>query len=266
VLTDEYGRYAKHLPLASGKIARVRADDGVHVTPAGASLLTGRCVESIRSAQAAPALLAERSPAQPADATPDREYLRGKEEADAAGATQIAAATLPNTPARAAEQGDERPNPVAASSSSSAAAVMTAAYGGEYRSQIRRTTKASVVQPVRTVAPALPETTAQQSAEAPETSLPTPSESRARVADASLRSVFAVQESSWQQPVLAERRAALLRRKGLQTRVIGVDLGDKGVWHRVVIGAVDTLEGARALQAQLSERFQLTRTLILKSS
>jgi hypothetical protein len=47
VLADENGDFAKFKTSATGKDIRVRADDGVHVTPAGAALLAQRSLDAV---------------------------------------------------------------------------------------------------------------------------------------------------------------------------------------------------------------------------
>ena len=54
-LADANGRYVQYAPSHEGRV-RLRADDGVHVTSTGAALLADRCLESLVSSGAAPAM------------------------------------------------------------------------------------------------------------------------------------------------------------------------------------------------------------------
>lgn len=78
--------------------------------------------------------------------------------------------------------------------------------------------------------------------------------------------LYVLQESSWSTRKEALRRASQLEAKGLSVRVVAADLGKKGVWHRVMIGGFDSLERAMAHKQDLSKRFALSHTIIVRSS
>jgi peptidoglycan DL-endopeptidase LytF len=78
--------------------------------------------------------------------------------------------------------------------------------------------------------------------------------------------LYVIQESSWSTRKEALRRARQLEAKGLSLRVVAADLGKKGVWHRVMIGGFDSLERAKAHKQDLSKRFALSHTIIVRSS
>lgn len=75
---------------------------------------------------------------------------------------------------------------------------------------------------------------------------------------------YAVQESAWENKALAEKHAQDLQKKGLTARVLTVDLGAKGIWHRVLIGGCENMNLAQALQQDLQQRFNMKNTLIRK--
>ncbi len=78
--------------------------------------------------------------------------------------------------------------------------------------------------------------------------------------------LYVIQESSWSTRKEALRRARQLEAKGLSVRVVAADLGKKGVWHRVMIGGFDSLERAMAHKLDLSKRFALSHTIIVRNS
>ncbi len=77
--------------------------------------------------------------------------------------------------------------------------------------------------------------------------------------------LYTLQESSWSNRKEALRRARQLEAKGLAVRVVAADLGKKGVWHRVMLGGFNSLELAVAHKQDLSRRFALSHTIIVKS-
>jgi hypothetical protein len=67
--------------------------------------------------------------------------------------------------------------------------------------------------------------------------------------------VFAVHFSSYRDRATADKDAARLG-KSLERpgRAIAVDLGEKGVWYRVMIGEFGTVEEALAYRAELEQK------------
>ncbi len=78
--------------------------------------------------------------------------------------------------------------------------------------------------------------------------------------------VYSLQESSWRTKNDAQRRVQDLSKKGFEPRIATVDLGPKGVWHRVMLGYFRKLDDARAYKRVISDRHNMGYTLILKSS
>lgn len=78
--------------------------------------------------------------------------------------------------------------------------------------------------------------------------------------------LYAIQESSFQSRDNAKSRAENLLAEGLQARVVEADLGDRGVWHRVVIGDFQDLAEARNYRRRLVRDHGLSATFILKNS
>lgn len=77
------------------------------------------------------------------------------------------------------------------------------------------------------------------------------------------RGVYTLHESSWQDLDSAADRARMLRRKGFNARIRRVDLGGKGIWHRVLIGDFNNWEAAKRYKRKLS-RYGLDHAIILK--
>ncbi len=71
-----------------------------------------------------------------------------------------------------------------------------------------------------------------------------------------------LQESSWKNASEARTRVRLLERKGVSARVETVNLGDKGVWHRVMIGSFSSMREAKRYKRQLTDRFDLAHLII----
>jgi len=86
----------------------------------------------------------------------------------------------------------------------------------------------------------------------------------AQAASAPARS-YAIQESSWNEAGQAKRRAGQLSRQGLAAWIRTVDLGSKGVWHRVMIGDFDTLDRAKRTKLDLAKRYALSHTLVVRT-
>lgn len=76
---------------------------------------------------------------------------------------------------------------------------------------------------------------------------------------------YALQESSWSHVAKARSRAGELSSQGIPAWIKTVDLGGKGVWHRVMIGSFNSLERARQRKLDLSRRHALSHTLIVKT-
>lgn len=75
-------------------------------------------------------------------------------------------------------------------------------------------------------------------------------------------SSHALQESSWKNIGEARKRAGLLQKKGVPAHIVSVDLGDKGVWHRVMIGSFDNRKEAEQYKKTLAKRFDLAHAII----
>lgn len=71
-----------------------------------------------------------------------------------------------------------------------------------------------------------------------------------------------LQESSFQNAREAETRARSLERLGVPARVVMADLGNKGVWFRVMIGSFTSMQEARRYKQQLSTRHDLAHLII----
>lgn len=76
------------------------------------------------------------------------------------------------------------------------------------------------------------------------------------------RGELALQESSFQTPGEAEARARLLEKKGVPARVVTADLGDKGVWYRVMIGSFSSVQEAKRYKRQIGNRMDLGHAII----
>jgi D-alanyl-D-alanine carboxypeptidase len=73
---------------------------------------------------------------------------------------------------------------------------------------------------------------------------------------------LSLQESSFQTSAEARARARNLEKKGVPARVVAADLGDKGVWYRVMIGSFSTVQEARRYKRQLTNRLDLAHLII----
>lgn len=96
-----------------------------------------------------------------------------------------------------------------------------------------------------------------QSQRAPKSSRP------AYAQPADVRGVYTIHESSWQGLDSAAHRARVLRDKGFNARIRRVDLGAKGIWHRVLIGDFNNWEAATRYKRKLS-RYGLEHAVILR--
>ncbi len=120
------------------------------------------------------------------------------------------------------------------------------------------TTAASVRTPLPfTQKPFQPEAAAYQPA-----SLPAPRTVAENASMEESRGELAIQESSWKNPDEAQARVRLLESKGVSARVEAADLGDMGIWHRVMIGSFSTMREARRYKRQLTNRFDLAHLII----
>ncbi len=78
-----------------------------------------------------------------------------------------------------------------------------------------------------------------------------------------VRGMYTLHESSWQDLESAAERARVLRSKGFNARIRRVDLGGKGVWHRVLIGDFDNWDSATRFKRKLA-RYGLGHAVILR--
>jgi D-alanyl-D-alanine carboxypeptidase len=73
---------------------------------------------------------------------------------------------------------------------------------------------------------------------------------------------LALQESSFQTAQEAAARAKSLGQKGVPARVVTADLGDRGVWYRVMIGSFSSVQEARRYKRQLNNRLDTAHLII----
>ena len=83
-------------------------------------------------------------------------------------------------------------------------------------------------------------------------------------AQAAPKGNFAILESSWQNKGQAESRMAALRTKGLSVYTAQVNLGSRGIWHRVLFGPYKDIAAARAAKDSIIKEHGLKELLILK--
>jgi cell division septation protein DedD len=74
---------------------------------------------------------------------------------------------------------------------------------------------------------------------------------------------YSIQLGSFRNPSRAEKRVHLLSSLGLKAFSRRVDLPDKGVFHRVLVGTFATRAQARAVQDRLLKQHHLTESLIV---
>lgn len=79
-----------------------------------------------------------------------------------------------------------------------------------------------------------------------------------------LEPVYALHESSWRTRGKADQRAGALRKRGVDARIEKVDLGSKGVWHRVYIGSFESMRQARNYKENLARKLKLRHAVIMK--
>lgn len=76
--------------------------------------------------------------------------------------------------------------------------------------------------------------------------------------------IYALHESSWRSRAKADKRASTLQRRGLKARIQRVNLGSKGVWHRIYIGSFSSMRQARNYKNSLVRRMGMGHAVILK--
>jgi cell division septation protein DedD len=77
---------------------------------------------------------------------------------------------------------------------------------------------------------------------------------------------YSIQLGSFRNPNHAERHVHLYKSLGLKAFSRRVDLPNKGVFHRVLVGAFGTRDEARAHQGRLREKHHLKESLIISSA
>lgn len=75
---------------------------------------------------------------------------------------------------------------------------------------------------------------------------------------------FSILESSWQNKNKAEARLADLRKMGLSAYTTQINLGSRGIWHRVLFGPFEDLATARSAKERIAKAHGLEDMLILK--
>ena len=76
---------------------------------------------------------------------------------------------------------------------------------------------------------------------------------------------YVLHESSWRSTEKALSRVNALRRRGVRNvRAERVDLGDKGIWHRVYIGSFSDMAQARRYKQSLLRSFPLKHVVIVQ--
>jgi len=72
-----------------------------------------------------------------------------------------------------------------------------------------------------------------------------------------------LQIASYKDPARAEKEARRWQAKGFKTRVKRVNLGAKGIWYRLYIGAYSTVDEAKKAAARLAAREGLTSVYVV---
>lgn len=75
---------------------------------------------------------------------------------------------------------------------------------------------------------------------------------------------FAILESSWPTAAGAQKRMQELEAMGLEPRMVLVDLGERGVWRRVVLGSFTNAQAADRMIAILTAEFGLRNVTVVK--
>lgn len=78
------------------------------------------------------------------------------------------------------------------------------------------------------------------------------------------KGIYAVLESSWASRAEAEKRQETLRKKGVDTYIARTDLGEKGIWHRVLVGPFEKIKDAKARRAELMANQGLKQAIVLR--
>lgn len=78
--------------------------------------------------------------------------------------------------------------------------------------------------------------------------------------------IYSLQESSWRNKEDASKRVANLGKRGFDASVVSVNLGPKGMWHRVMIGVFKNLGEARRYKSAIAAKYDMGYTLILKTA
>ncbi|WP_167590396.1 D-alanyl-D-alanine carboxypeptidase family protein [Oceanidesulfovibrio indonesiensis] len=77
---------------------------------------------------------------------------------------------------------------------------------------------------------------------------------------------YSLQESSWKKRDDAVKRVASLKKRGFEAAIATVNLGPKGVWHRVMIGVFNNLDEAKRYKSAIAAKYDMGYTLILKTA
>jgi len=268
VLADAGGVFIKTKANATGSIVRVRADDGVHLTLAGAGLLAERALDAVAANGGAiihPLPRAE-APFRIAAAAPREiapmpmHQVRPAPELAAQAEAPLKMHQAPPSAELVAQAGSHSARFKVQSNAAAQVSPQPAAQAAEEPIKMRR------VQPSREFAVQTKPAPAPlaDARSTPEPKVNAPAESPALASNDAAPGMYGVQESAWVNKAQAQQRAQLLQAKGLQSRVVTADLGAKGVWHRVVIGGVANMASAQDLQNDLIARFNIKNTLIRK--
>ncbi len=76
--------------------------------------------------------------------------------------------------------------------------------------------------------------------------------------------LFALHESSWRTSSKAQQRVKALERRGVNARAERVDLGSKGVWHRVYIGNFSSIRQARNYKQSLARKMGMGHAIVME--
>ena len=77
---------------------------------------------------------------------------------------------------------------------------------------------------------------------------------------------YTIQESSWDSEDKALGRVRELEAQGLTAQVVGVDLGSRGVWHRVLLGSFSSRADAESYLNGIAGRYNLSHAFVLDNS
>ncbi len=76
---------------------------------------------------------------------------------------------------------------------------------------------------------------------------------------------YAILESSWKSEDQAKNRMAMLKNQGLPVYTAHVNLGSRGIWHRVLFGPFKSLGDARSAKDRIAAQHNLNDLLILQN-